>query len=293
MRPLPTIRRCANAARLAVACAALLLCACSAASLAYRNADRLMLSRLERFVELEPEQRSALAESLEAGLERHRSEALPALVARLRETSALVAGGLDTEGARRLTDLGRITYRDTALALIRDISPVLARLRPEQIEVLEARMAEENARVRAERLEAPPAERAQRRTERLVGRIEKWIGPLDDVQRALVEARALTIPARTEDWLRFSAAQQSLLVVELRGGASPARIERRLAAWWVETATRDAAYQHNTDRAVAGWTELMVDLDATLDADQRKRLVAKLDRYAKALGKVADEATPS
>ena len=91
--------RAARTARVAVLAAAALCAGCSGVELAYRNADHLVLARLERFVELDPDQRETLGAALERGLERHGRIDLPVLLGRLRETRAGLAGGLDRPGA--------------------------------------------------------------------------------------------------------------------------------------------------------------------------------------------------
>ena len=266
---------------------------CSVVGTAYKNADHMMLDRLERFVELEPEQRAALGAALEAGLVRHQREELPVLVGRLRETRALVAGGLDHDGADRLMALGRDLYRETASSLIDDISPVLATLDASQIDELEKRMAAERDRVREERLGDGLAARAEQRGARTVKAIERWTGRLDDAQRALVRHVTARVPSRTEAWLRFSAGQERLLLAALRDGAGADALARRLHAWWIDDAERDEDFRRRSADALELWAELIVRLDATLTPGQRHKMVKKLDRYTRVFDDLARKAITS
>lgn len=257
---------------------------------AYKNADHMMLDRLERYVELDPEQRAALGTALEAGLARHQREELPVLVGRLRETRALVAEGLDADDAERLMVLGRDLYRETAASLIEDITPVLASLNATQIDQLEERMAAERERVREERLEVDDAARAERRAERTVKAIQGWTGRLDATQRTLVREHLARVPSRTEAWLRFSEGQERLLLADLRAGAGPEALARRLRAWWIEDAEQDAEFRRRSAEAAAVWGELIVRLDATLTQRQRDKVLKKLDRYTRVFDDLAREA---
>ena len=104
-----------------------------------------------------------------------------------------------------------------------------------------------------------------------------------EAQRAIVLEGEAAIPSRSRAWLDFSAEQAALLVADLRAGAGTAAVEERLLGWWVGEEARGPAFRDLTRRAIEGWVEMLVRLDATLTQGQREKALAKLDSWIRGL----------
>jgi hypothetical protein len=111
---------------------------------------------------------------------------------------------------------------------------------------------------------------------------------LSPVQEDLVEAAVRRMPDIAGDWLRYRERQQQRLLELLREEADSRNLEGFLVAWWVDRAGREPALVDAYPRMRAGWIEMLVALDSTLDARQRARVVARIARLRDDLAGAVD-----
>jgi hypothetical protein len=250
---------------------ALMLGACSSASVAYRNARLLydnaptfMLWSFDDYIELTDAQKDLARERLQKALGWHRRNVLPGYAGFLAALEAQVDAGLTEEALRADNERLRGYYRDLAEHLLPDAADLFATLDGSQVGELEQRLAKADRRM----LEEAASSRA-RAIGRTIGHLEAWTGPLTDTQRELVKARMLALrdltPQRVAEW----RLRQSRLVALLR--AQPPRDEMvaQLRALLFDTdAWRDPAYAQavrERDDALIG---MLAELARTLDASQ-------------------------
>lgn len=261
---------------LAALLAACVLAGCSMVRLAYENADSYLRWRAGYYLDVHGEQADELDAAIDAFHEWHRQQALPEYARLAAEAAQRVGDGVTPEdlvwGYDSLVAQSRIGLREAA----QRIAPLLGRLDAQQIAHIESRLAEENRRFAREFLRGSEKARRERRAERIVKRLEEWVGRLSAAQVGRVTQYSGRVPLlagmRLADHKRVQAAGLELLRSH--------RIEAlpEFVAYWDRE--RDPAYAAAIANAQRELFALLLDLDGTLSAEQRAHAVANLRRYA-------------
>ena len=246
-----------------------LLPACSLSWL-YDHADWLIVRATDGYVDLTPPQKEWLYGEVREHLGWHRREALPAYARVLADARGKLADGLTMEEVRDIEASVRRQATVLTERLLPDAAALLGRLSPEQVDHLARELAEERVRQKAE-LDQPTGERLAKRTNAMVELVEEWVGPLEDGQRASLEEMSRALPSEGAALAAEKAARQDALVARLREGRT-AGLEKQLHAWLVDDPT--APSQSWRD----GARRMVLALDASLTAAQRRVLLGRLDR---------------
>lgn len=264
--------------RLAAACLALLLAGCSATELAYNNADKLIRWQAGRYLDLKNAQSAEFDARLGTFLAWHRSEALPQYARLATEAGARLERGASLADMVWGYDAIRQQAREGLRRAGAETGDFLDRLSPAQIETLEQRLAEDNAKFAREFLEGTPEEIRARRLKRLTHTLEDWLGELSDAQRSRIrqfnEGAPLTGALRDAERRR----RQAEFLAMLRAQQS-ARLLADWAADWDRG--RDPALARANRELTEGLLAMLADLERSLSARQRAVAVARLREYAR------------
>jgi len=264
--------------RLAVTCILLaFLVGCSTVRFAYDNADAFIRWRAGQFLDLSGEAADELDERIDAFLRWHRTQALPKYTRDADEAARRVARGLSREDLLWGYDSLVAQARESLRAAAERIAPMLDRLTPEQVKHIEQRIAEENRKFARENLRGRERERRERRAQRIIDRLEDWLGNLSKAQvervRQYAERAPLIDKLRDLDNRRLQADVLAII----RAREAQKRLADRVAHW---EKGRDPAY---AEARAAFWQEfntLLLDIDRMASREQRARMVAQLHRYA-------------
>lgn len=252
------------------------LSACNKVRFLYDHADWLV----ERWVDgkLDPTgpQLAQWRPVLAAGLERHRQDELPMLVAFLDEVERQAADGLARREITCLFNMADRIYRRHARLAAEVAVPLLSEITGAQIDHLEASLAEDAEEYREEYLAPDPQEQAAERAERVTRRVERWTGRLDQAQREVVAAGIGGIPDMAPDWLDYRLAREAALLQLLRSGADAGDLHRFLVESWVELAGWSPEADERLARVRRQTIELLVALDGQLSPAQRARFVGRI-----------------
>ena len=265
-------------ARLAAAlAAAALLSGCAAVRIAYESADSFVRWRASSYLDLHGELGDDLHERVDAFHRWHRAEELPHY-ARLAEEAARRIGdgvspadiewGYDSFMARAGESLREAAVR---------IAPLLDRLAPEQLANIEKGLADDNRKFARENMRGSERDRRDRRFKRTRERLEDWTGRLSEEQLDRVRRYADEAPLydelRDRDRRRLQA--QFLEIVRAR------QAQARLPALVRDYAKgRDPAYAAASEAFRRHYFDMLLDLDRTLSAEQRARMVTRLRAFA-------------
>lgn len=237
--------------------------ACSAAKLGYLNADWLLVRQVDRYLDLDSEQRDWLQQRLESHIDWHRRDELPRIEAMLSSMQDRIEFGLTAEDVNWMLDESRHRYRVLARRLLPDMVIVLHGLDDGQIDHLERELREDMEDDDGRR----DADDAVRRVERLTGR-------LDRNQRA--EVRALFAREREasaeDDWRQRRAERSAMFVAALRERVPAAELTRMLEAWWIGPDEPDPDRRAEQVRVTLAINEILTDR-------QRNRVARTLDDY--------------
>lgn len=269
--------------------AALVLVGCSTIQFAYNNIDWMLLDKADHYLDLNDEQRARAEQLVATRMEVHRREELPLYVETLREIRAMLADSLTPAELeiikQRIPALYRRTMRDTIpgiVALLGDIDQA-------QIDHLQSRFEERNREFEDDFMPESMEVRLHRRVERSTRMIEFFIGDLRPEQAELVARHRNAMPLTADDWLAYHRAHQQELLALLRRRASAEELERFLIAWWVELAGQPPTLKRKMQVNNRAWSQMMLELDETLDPEQREELIDTLDTFIEELGELVPE----
>jgi hypothetical protein len=254
-----------------------LLCGCSTVRFAYENADTYLRWKAGSYVELEGEAAEELDDRIEEFHAWHRREQLPKYVKLAHEASQRFSGGLSRRDVVWGYDALRAQARESLRKGGELAAPLLDRLEPEQVAQIERRFVEENRQFYRDHLRGSERERRERRAQRVVNRLEDWVGKLTQAQVERVRQYSERAPLADELRDRDRKRLQKDVVAIVRARAAQKRLAERLEHW---ERGREPAYEAALDK----WREesyaLLLDLERTLSPEQRTRVLAQLRRYA-------------
>lgn len=259
-----------------------LLAACSMVQVGYNQLDRLIAWRLDDYLPLDSTQRAAVQPALTRWVDWHCSSQLPGYAGWLRQVDADLRAGADVARIDTHIDTVLGFARTAASEAAREIGPLFAGAKPEQIAALKRRF-ERNTREYVKDWVEPPAEDIVReRSTRLRERIENWIGRLTPAQRDIVDRWAHEVRSRSDDSLesrrRWQAAMADLLA---RTDLAPDTFRRELEAMFTAperhwTPGYAQAFRDNRARAAQALSEL----SASLTDAQRRHLQREVSSFA-------------
>jgi len=253
-----------------------LLAGCSATRFAYNNADFYLRWQAGRYLDLRREQSELLDVRIAAFMAWHRAEAMPIYARLAAETAVRFADGLSREDLDWGYDSILMQVRQSVRTAAEEFAPLLDRLSPEQIAHLGERLTDDNRKFADEHLPGTLAERKARRLRRNLERLEDWLGTLSDAQIERVRQYAERAPLVDERRVVERRRRQGELLEMLRRREA----ERRLADWAVNwDRERDPTYQTALRAQREEYFRLLLDLDTTLDAEQRRWALARLEGY--------------
>jgi hypothetical protein len=260
----------------------LALGACNRMGLAYRNLDVIIPWTLSDYLDMNGEQKSWLNERLKEHLSWHCTTQMPGYLDWLERLQTMIATNQVTDDALK----ARTAEAERAIAeTAREITPsaieLLQGLDDNQVAEMNEAFAKDQ-RKRQERYVKPPLDQQiKQRGERMVKRLNEWLGPLDPSQQQRVMAWSNALGDQNTQWIanrvhwqkQFSAA-----VAQRQAPQFPQRIETLLVnreSLWTP------AYRQAFANTEAQARALFVDLLALSSPQLRERLLTKIEGVKK------------
>lgn len=290
MSPDCSRRRTIRGARwLLVACALGTLAACGT-QFVYNRLGWLAHYYLSNQVSLDGAQSLELRANLREFFVWHRRTELPRYAGFLERFADVAAQPLTREqmasGTGEIEDFVRTSVARGAP----DAARWLNDLRAPQVDELFASFEKKEAETREKHCSTPPAKRREKSVARFIDNVEDWTGRLRRSQRELIASRlaqttgdpCLDVSAQERSRIEFRA-----LVEAHRGQPDFAD---RIATFMTRPEDRwDPAYAKANAANREIILGLVVDLDRTMSAEQRRRSISRLRAYARELRQLAAE----
>jgi hypothetical protein len=262
---------------------------CSTIKFAYNNVDWLLLDKADYYLDLDDAQQERARKLLAARMEAHRREELPIYVVNLIQIRAMLADNLTPAEVEAIKEQIQGLYQRTMGDTIPGIVSVLADINSTQIDHLQARFDERNREFENDFMAESMQVRLARRVERSTRMIEFFTGYLREDQVALVTRYRNAMPLAAGEWLAYHRERQRELVAMLKRRASHEQLEAFLTAWWVELADQPPALAHKMQLNSEAWSRMMLALDKTLDVQQRRNVLDRLDQFIEAFSELVPE----
>ena len=280
--------------RLALAaCWLALLGGCSLVGIAYENADLWLLHEAEGYVPLRPAQRARLEVALHDRLEQHRARELPAYVALLDRAQAAAADGLTTAEVESL--LSRV--QELAAELVRGTAPAIAVVLADLDEAQRARLTERlragDSDYAADHVLPGSDKRSAKRAKATRKQLVHWVGDLTSAQREQVGELTRAWPDVAAGWHAYRVVRTDGLLALLQRRADAGEIERYLVSRWVRHEGQPPEVERDVAATRSGMIGLIVALDGSLNASQRKALLDRLRGYRNDLAALLPHGVPA
>lgn len=205
---------------------------CSMARLGYDALPTWAHWQVERYFDLDEQQRDIVGRHLDELHRWHRRSQLPEYGAFLRDVDDRLRTPVDAEAFGPWRDRVGEAWEALAERLAPGVAELGLTLREEQIRRLNERFADANEKLRREMLPARGKTREEARAERLVKRAEFFLGRLTSAQAREISVLAAGLPPTEEAWLAEREARQRgfiRLLEQLRREQPPKAEARRLA----------------------------------------------------------------
>ena len=274
----------AAARNVAMLLALFVLGACTTVQFSYNNADVLLRYMAWDYFNFDADQADSLQQRFVRLREWHRSTELPVYLSLLQSAEDRVSRGVIIADVEWAIASLRGRYRSLVQRAVQDAVPVLATLKADQIGTLEKKLAKEDIRYVEQWLTGEEIKRHRKRVERMVEQFEEWAGDLDASQRFRIErfvsSHSGVYGRRLEERRRWQ--REALALLKLHRNASELSIP--LGRLFAEPeAGRSEEYIREMRRWESDLASLIVEFDTTLSAEQRGRVLKRMERYAKDL----------
>ncbi len=253
---------------------------CTALQLGYNNAEVLARYMIHDYVELDPAQNEDAKARLDTFHSWHRKSELPPYIDLLKGARSRFTRGVQTEDVTWGIAAVRERYRIVASRAAAEAAPVLASLRPGQIDSIERGLAGKNAKYAREFISGDEKKLHRARARRMFKTVEEWTGDLTPAQRERVERfvreHATMTMLRFEDRQRWQRQALELVRTQRTAGALGPRLADVFA-------NPDKGHSPQYRQEMRGWEQglgqLIVDLVRTLSPEQRAHVLKRVDKY--------------
>lgn len=262
-----------------------LLGGCSAIRFSYNQAPVLAYWWLDGWVDFSGEQSPRVKAALEDYVAWHRATQLPDYVALLARLQAMAADRVTPAQVCSVSDDIQqrlsVAYEHAVPAM----ADIVRTFSPAQIDHLEKRYRRENQEMVRDYLQPDAEERREASRKRTVDRAESIYGPLDDAQKALLNAGLEASPFDPARWLDERRARQQDVLRGLRqlltDKADAAQVQAALRAFSAQTAQSPRAdYRKYRERLIEANCALTAQLHNSTRPAQRQHAVEKLKGWA-------------
>ncbi len=272
----------------------LLLAGCGGlVQLAYNQAPTLAYYRIDSYFDFDAVQEQRVRADLAALHQWHRRSELPGYADWLKRLQSTVRSDITAAQVCSLLDEARGKFERVAAQADAAVVATARSLKPEQIERMKAKFAENNKTFRKDWLSGSAAEQAQKRSKRFVSQSEYLYESLSTSQAAAVQRAMLSygydsLQSLREIERRHQDAVTTLTQVTQTSDGPKAN---ELMRSYIERSTRspDAAYRVYAERMASKGCELFAAVHNLSSPEQRQTAATKLGEYELQLRQLATQ----
>lgn len=268
-------------------CAAITKLAYSNATLAYSNLAPMAAWMVDDYTDLSGSQKDWVRSRLSKVMQWHRAHELPQYRKFLEHVLQEASEPFSVqEIGDAYADL-RDHYHHMVEYLLPDVADFLLQLDVEQVAQMEKKFDDDNKKFVRESLKGTPADRVERRADKLLNHFESWLGSVTPEQRAIVMRRLAEMPDFVEERLADRKYRQGETLRLIRSKAPKDQVVAGLHRLLVDTETwRRPEFRKQMELRDRKMFELLAAVSATLSPAQRAYLQERIRRYLADIGKL-------
>ena len=255
----------------------------------YNQLDWLLLGMVEDFVSLSDKQELDINRRIKHLLDWHRTEQIPLYIQDLQRIKQFTAVGLTDDSTKDVLEM--IMQRWSALKsrVATDMAAALMTVDETQKAGIYAEIENRNREIREEYDGLTGEERQERISERIIENFERWLGDLNDAQKALVRERVSELRPIHEERLAFRASwQQAFRKVMDSEPDQQAQIGKLTELFAYPEKWQSDVYKEKLAHNSAQVRQMVLSVDRTLTGEQKAHLQARIDYFIGLLQGIAD-----
>ena len=266
------------------------LAACSSLKIMYDFADDYIKQEAKFFLKFDEQGEQHLNDQVDKMMEWHNAIMLPRYAAYLRQLANQLDHGL--YGATAITKGmkdGRILVQITVAGVAPYVARILVRQTIiENIEHLRLKLIE-RSKEQKEKLARPIEKQTEDRTERLTKNVGRFMGDLNEIQNNLINRYAKSTINDAKRRLDNRNLRQSALLTFLAGKPKEMEIDAFISQIVLRAhEIVDPDYKGYSEKRIARFTTLLVNIFAASTNDQRQATSEKLRSYAQDFSEISN-----
>jgi hypothetical protein len=252
---------------------------CVATTLLYNHADWLIARQIDGYFDLTRPQKTFVSSRLTGILSHHRHEALPRYESVLHQATVRVQDGVSMDDL----DWAFVQYDQLRADLfgrfVSDGTEFVRQVNDSQVNRLKSALQSRLARQHA-LLQGDPSKRLAKRTERILGLVREWLGPLSPQQEQEITRLTMHFPDSLPAWYAHQKRRHDQLLALIESRSSD-QTSARLHNWLVnQDDDSDPQFAEMTKQLRRHITGLILSLDRSATPAQRQHFFAKVDDLA-------------
>lgn len=257
----------------------LVLAGCNRVGLAYRNLDVIIPWTLNDYLDMNAGQKSWFNDTLKEHLAWHCTTQLPGYLDWLDRLQQMVDNNQVTDAALQTrTEEAKQAIAEVARQINPSAIELLRGLDDQQVNDMKQALAKDLRMRQDEYLKPSLEQQIKERSERMIKRLDTWLGSLSPSQQSRVTAWSIALGEQNQQWIGNRAHWQAQFIaaVEQRQSSDfPQKMQQLLVnreSLWTPDYRQAYAQTEQAARS------LIVDLMAESTLQQRQKLAQKIDK---------------
>jgi hypothetical protein len=244
----------------------------------YRHADRLVLWKIDEYVDLTADQKQFVRARLKDLLAQHRKDALPVYERFLIQIKEQSVDGLDRQEVDEIFSTYERLRADLFGRIVADGTVILSSLTDRQIQYLEHQFQRDHEKA-ARKLKEDRDSRLSRRASTTLDWLKDWCGAYSKDQQQRIKDLSMALPDLSAVRLKYQEHRQHELIQFLQSIRDPQVLSgylENLLLFPERSAPPD--YQHAIEHMTQSVKDMVLAVDRMTTTQQRTHALAKLQR---------------
>jgi hypothetical protein len=244
----------------------------------YRHADRLVLWKIDEYVDLTADQKQFVRTRLKDLLAQHRKDALPIYERFLIQIKEQSVDGLDRQEVDWIFSTYQRLRADLFKRITADGAVILSSLTDRQIQYLESQFQRDHEKA-ARKLKEGRDSRLSRRASTTLDWLKDWCGTYSKDQQQRIRELSMALPDLSAVRLGYQEYRQHEFLQFVQSTRDPQVLSvylENLLLFPEQSAPPD--YQHEIDHMTQSVKEMVLAVDRMITMQQRTHALAKLQR---------------
>jgi hypothetical protein len=244
----------------------------------YRHADRLVLWKIDEYVDLTADQKQFVRTRLKDLLAQHRKDALPIYERFLIQIKEQSVDGLDRQEVDWIFSTYQRLRADLFKRITADGAVILSSLTDRQIQYLESQFQRDHEKA-ARKLKEGRDSRLSRRASTTLDWLKDWCGTYSKDQQQRIRELSMALPDLSAVRLGYQEYRQHEFLQFVQSTRDPQVLSvylETLLLFPEQSAPPD--YQHEIDHMTQSVKEMVLAVDRMITMQQRTHALAKLQR---------------